>query len=57
MGTGIDFFSNTQAYCRMCILFEECKWWEFSKKKTFRGERDWWYPLMKSEIKLLNEKE
>lgn len=55
MGTGINFFANTQAYCRMCILLEQCKWWEFYRKKIYRAERDWYYPLMKGEIKALRD--
>lgn len=42
--------SYSEIYCRFLIHYNNCKWYEFLKKKTIKDELDWYYPLMKNEL-------
>lgn len=54
MYSGIDDLYKCQmAYCKFRILYEECHWWEFTRKKVIKEQLDWFYPLMKGEVKFL----
>ena len=46
-----ELYANTFLYCGTIILYEECKWWQFTRKKIIRDELNYLYPLMKNEMK------
>jgi len=41
-------------YCRIRVLYEESKWWQFPRKKIIKEQLDWIYPLMKQEVQNLD---
>lgn len=52
-----NLLSNTIAYCAMRIKYEECKWWQFNRKALFKEQVDWYYPLMRGEMKTMQKME
>jgi hypothetical protein len=42
-------------YCSFKILYDECKWWQFIRKRTIKEQLDWVYPLMRGEVKALSQ--
>jgi len=54
MHAGIsELYKYQMTYCSFLVLYNECKWWQFARKKTIREQLDWIYPLMVSESKAL----
>ncbi len=54
MPTGIIELCKYQiTYCSFLILYNECKWWQFSRKRVIKEQLNWIYPLMVNEAKLL----
>lgn len=52
LGTS-ELFKYQMTYCSFVILYEECKWWQFIRKKIIKEQLDWVYPLMVGEAKNL----
>lgn len=48
MPTG-TIYVYTELYQRLAVLYVECKWYEFVKKKIIKEEIGWIYPLYKGE--------
>jgi hypothetical protein len=40
-------------YCFLKVLYDECKWWQFTRKKIIKEQLDWVYPLMRNEVKFI----
>ncbi len=54
MDTGLrELFKYQKEYCILKIMYDNCKWWEFNKKKEIREQLDWISPLMKAEIRFI----
>lgn len=52
MYSGISEISKYRInYCSFLVLYNECKWWQFTRKKVIKEQLDWYYPLMRSEVK------
>lgn len=49
-----ELYFNQSMYCKFSIMYQETKWWKFSKRKIIKDEIDWFYPLMKAEVELIN---
>lgn len=47
----IEIYKYQITYCSFKILYDECKWWEFTKKRTIKKQLNQTYPLMKNEVK------
>lgn len=48
-----EIYKYQITYCSFKILYDECKWWNLTRKKTIKEQLDWVYPLMKSEAKTI----
>jgi len=54
MYSGSDtIFKYRITYCSFKVLYDECKWWHFTRKKRIKEHLDWYYPLMAGEVKNL----
>jgi hypothetical protein len=58
MNTGTsEIYKYQITYCSFKVLYDECKWWQFTKKKIIKEQLDWIYPLMVNESKLIKKKD
>jgi hypothetical protein len=56
MYSGIsELFHYRSTYCYLVVLYNECKWWQFSIKRDIKKQLNWTYPLMKNEQTGLNQ--
>jgi hypothetical protein len=56
-GIGATYLlSNTINYIIAKLLYDECKWWEFKKKSYYKLQMRLNYPLMKNEVKCIEQK-
>ncbi len=46
-----EIYHYHQAYCAFVVARDDCKWFEFFKKKAFQEQIDYYYPLMRNESK------
>ena len=52
MYTGInELYQYRVTYCSLKILYDESKWWQFTRKRAIKELMDWYYPLMRKEVK------
>lgn len=51
----MDIRKYRVTYCSFKVLLDECKWWQFTRKKIIKEQLSWIYPLMKNEVKTENE--
>ena len=48
-----ELIEMTFLYCRLSIQLNECKWYEFARKRIIKEEMNWTYPLMRAEMNLI----
>ena len=46
-----ELFTFTITYCSLKVLYDQCKWWKFKRKRIIKEQMDWCYPLMRNETK------
>lgn len=46
----IPIISKADIYLLFVIQYNECKWYEFFKKRAYKQAADWQYALMRSEF-------
>ena len=46
-----ELYRYQKMYCGFTIMYNECKWWEFKKKKRLKENLDWLYPRMCAELR------
>ena len=52
-----EIYKYRITYCSFKVLYDECKWWQFIRKKVIKEQLDFVYPLMVREVKLtINDK-
>jgi hypothetical protein len=53
MYTGFgELYKYRTVYCRFKIMYDDCKWWQFIRKKAIKEQINWVYPLMRNEVGL-----
>lgn len=55
MYTGIsELYGYQHNYCLLKVLYDECKWYQFKRKKMLKTKLCFVYPLMKNELNMQN---
>jgi hypothetical protein len=49
-----EIYKYQITYYSFKVLYDDCKWWQFIRKKIIKEQLDWVYPLMKSEVKSIS---
>lgn len=49
-----NLFENTVLYCTFIVMRDECKWWQFSRRRIMQDQADSCYALMAGEIRTFN---
>lgn len=49
-----ELFKYQHTYCSFVALLQECKWYEFTKKKIIKEQIDFWHLLMINEARAMN---
>lgn len=51
MYTGInELYQYQTQYCSFMVLYNECSWYEFRRKKILKEQIDLVFPLMRGEL-------
>lgn len=45
---------QTYRYCFYIVKLEECKWYEFKKKKHIKEYLNWLFPIMRGEVETIS---
>ena len=46
-----EIYKYQITYCSFKVMYGDCKWYEFIKKKTIKEQLNFYYPLMLAEVK------
>ena len=53
--SSFELYHSLFMYCYWQLLMDSCKWYQFIKKKTYKEQRDWYYPLMRGTMETIKE--